>query len=221
MTKNNALIILVISLVVIFRVFFDVINEIETHYEEAQYWVWSQNPSLSYLFKGPLIANAISVSNFIFGQTYLGLKFFSYLALIGSIFFLSLGSKQLSKNKNYFTTGLLISALSPALFLLGGVASTDIFLFFFWSIALYAYISFYVTRDERWFYIIALSVGLGILTKLSIILFPLSILIYFLFSKMRKYFFSVHLYLAALLVLILSLPILIWNAQNDWVTISH
>ena len=221
MTKNNVLIILIISLVVIFRVFFDVINEIETHYEEAQYWVWSQNPSLSYLSKGPLIANAISVSNFIFGQTYLGLKFFSYLALIGSIFFLSLGSKQLSKNKNYFTTGLLISALSPALFLLGGVASTDIFLFFFWSIALYAYISFYVTRDERWFYIIALSVGLGILTKLSMILFPLSILIYFLFSKMRKYFFSVHLYLAALLVLILSLPILIWNAQNDWVTISH
>ena len=83
MTKNNVLIILIISLVVIFRVFFDVINEIETHYEEAQYWVWSQNPSLSYLSKGPLIANAISVSNFIFGQTYLGLKFFSYLALIG------------------------------------------------------------------------------------------------------------------------------------------
>ena len=44
----------------ILRILFDVINGIGIHYEEAQYWVWSQNPSLSYLTKGPFIANAIA-----------------------------------------------------------------------------------------------------------------------------------------------------------------
>ena len=221
MIKNNVLIVLVISSVVFLRVLFDGINQIETHYEEAQYWVWSQNLSLSYLSKGPFIASAIKVSNIIFGQTYLGLKFFSYLAFIGSLIFLTLTSKKLTKDENNFSTGLLISAFSPALFILGGVASTDIFLFFFWSLALYAYVSFYKNRDERWFYVIALSVGLGTLTKLSMALLPLSILAYFLFSDLRKYFLSAHLYLAALLALIVCSPILVWNAQNDWVSISH
>lgn len=221
MKKNNVFIVLVISSVVIFRVLFDVINQIEIHYEEAQYWVWSQNLSLSYLSKGPFIASAISISNIIFGQTYAGLKLFSYLALVGCIIFLSLASEKLSKDRNTFIYGLLASGLSPAIFILGGVATTDIYLFFFWSITLYAYISFYEDRDERWFYIIALSVGFGALTKLSMVLLPLSILVYFLFSKLRKYFFSMHLYLAALLAFIICSPILIWNAQNDWVTISH
>ena len=221
MIKNNVLIVLVISSVVFLRVLFDAINQIEIHYEEAQYWVWSQNLSLSYLSKGPFIASAISVSNIIFGQTYLGLKFFPYLAFIGSLIFLTLTSKRLTKDESNFTTGLLISAFSPALFILGGVASTDILLFFFWSLALYAYVSFYKDRDERWFYVIALSVGLGTLTKLSMVLLPLSILAYFLFSDLRKYFLSAHLYLAALLALILCSPILVWNAQNDWVSVSH
>ena len=126
MKKNNVFIVLAISLVVIFRILFDVINQIEVHYEEAQYWVWSQNLSLSYLSKGPFIASAISISNIFFGQTYLGLKLFSYLALVGCIIFLSLASEKLSKDRNIFTSGLLASALSPAIFILGGVSTTDI-----------------------------------------------------------------------------------------------
>ena len=102
MIKNNVLIVLVISSVVFLRVLFDAINQIEIHYEEAQYWVWSQNLSLSYLSKGPFIASAISVSNIIFGQTYLGLKFFPYLAFIGSLIFLTLTSKRLTKDKSNF-----------------------------------------------------------------------------------------------------------------------
>mgnify|MGYP001230727140 FL=1 len=126
MKKNNVFIVLVISLVVIFRVLFDFINQIEIHYEEAQYWVWSQNLSLSYLSKGPFIASAISISNFIFGQTYAGLKLFSYLALVGCIIFLSLASERLSKDRNTFTYGLLASGLSPAFFIIVCVATTDI-----------------------------------------------------------------------------------------------
>ena len=55
----------------ILRILFDVINSMGIHYEEAQYWVWSQNPSLSYLTKGPFIANAIAISEWIFGYGYL------------------------------------------------------------------------------------------------------------------------------------------------------
>ena len=130
MIKNSSIVAIIFCLSLIsFRIAYDFLNGIEYHYEEAQYWVWSQNPSLSYLTKGPFVALIISLSNSIFGQSYLGLKFFSLLAYIGTIIFLCYSSIALKKDKNIGTTALLIAGFSPAIFFLGGVASTDAYLF--------------------------------------------------------------------------------------------
>ena len=222
MTKSNSLFaFLFLSLVFSARFLFDSINAIEIHFEEAQYWVWSQNLSLSYLSKGPLVPSMIAFSNLIFGQSYLGLKFFSYIAYAGTTLLLSLTALKLSGREENFNTALVFSALSPALFLLGGIASTDIYLFFFWSLTIFAYVCFFTDRNEKWFYVIGISTGLGILAKLSMALLPLSILLYFFASDLKKYFFSIHIYISALLTFLISSPILIWNAQNNWVTFFH
>ena len=222
MTKSNPLFaFLFLSLVLSARFLFDLINALEIHFDEAQYWVWSQNLSLSYLSKGPLVPSMIAFSNLIFGQSYLGLKFFSYVAYAGTSLFLSLTALKLSGREESFNTALVFSALSPALFLLGGIASTDIYLFFFWSLTIFAYVCFFKDRNEKWFYVIGISTGFGILAKLSMALLPLSILLYFFASDLKKYFFNIHIYVSALLTFLISSPILIWNAQNNWVTFFH
>lgn len=212
---------LVLIGIIFLRFLFDTINQIEIHFDEAQYWVWSQNLSLSYLSKGPLVPTSIAISNLVFGKSYLGLKFFSYAAYLGTVLMLSMSASKLSGKKESFNTTLILAGLSPALFILGGVASTDIFLFFFWSLTIFCYICFFKDRNEKWFYIIGISTGLGILAKLTMILLPLSILIYFLTSDLRKYFFNIHIYLSAIIAIFISSPIIIWNAQNNWVTFFH
>ena len=222
MTKSNPLFAFIfLCLIISARLLFDFINAIEIHYDEAQYWVWSQNLSLSYLSKGPLVPSMIAFSNLVFGQSFLGLKFFSYTAYAGTILLISLTALRLSGKEDSFKTALLFSALSPGLFFLGGVASTDIYLFFFWSLTIFAYVCFFKDRDEKWFYVIGISTGLGILAKLSMVLLPLSILLYFFATDLKKYFLNIHIYLSALLAILISSPILIWNAQNNWVTFFH
>ena len=53
------------------------------------------------------------------------------------------------------------------------------------------------------------------------VLLPLSILLYFFATDLKKYFLNIHIYLSALLAILISSPILIWNAQNNWVTFFH
>ena len=222
MTKSNFLFYFFSVIAILFaRVAFDVINQIEVHFDEAQYWVWSQNLSLSYLSKGPLVPSLIAFSNQIFGQTYFGLKFFSFVAYLGTIITLSLTAFKISNKKTSFYNALILSALSPAIFILGGVASTDIFLFLFWSLTLLSYVCFFKDRDEKWFYVIGITTGLGILAKLTMVLLPLSILLYFLTTDLRKYFLNIHIYLSAIITVLISSPILIWNAQNNWLTLFH
>ena len=105
----------------------------------TQYWVWSQNPSLSYLTKGPFIAQAIALSEWIFGYSYLGLKFLSICAYVGTAIIIGICSYLVNKNKTAFYSGVLFTLFSPGIFALGGIATTDIFLFFsglyvFWDI---------------------------------------------------------------------------------------
>lgn len=212
---------LIIFTALTLRVLFDVVNGIDIHYEEAQYWVWSQNSSLSYLTKGPFIAKAIAISEWVFGHGYLGLKFLSFDAYAATAIVLGVCSYLISEEKTALYLGVLFTLFSPAIFALGGVATTDIFIFLFWSLCLMGYIKFLKTKNEKWFYLIGFGVGFGVLTKLSIILFPLSVLIYFAVSEYRIYFRSVTLYKAMLVALILGLPILIWNYQNNWVSVQH
>ncbi|GIR17691.1 MAG: hypothetical protein CM15mP31_4390 [Gammaproteobacteria bacterium] len=45
---------------------------------------------------------------------------------------------------------------------------------------------FFKDRDEKWFYVIGISTGLGILAKLSMVLLPLSILLYFFATDLKN-----------------------------------
>ena len=220
MMKSNLLFPLVVLLVAFSRLAFDYLNQIDIHYEEAQYWVWSQNLSLSYLTKGPFLAWALSLSNYIFGNTYIALKIFSYLALFTTAALLLFTVSEISGKKPkpfYF----LIICLSPALFFLGGLATTDIFLFLFWSLALFAYTKFLNTRNDNWFLLIGLAVGVGLLIKASILLLPASIIFYFLISDLRKFLISPKLFLSIAIASVIFSPVLIWNYGNDWMYFSH
>ena len=109
MTKSNFLLYFFSIIAILFvRVAFDIINQIEVHFDEAQYWVWSQNLSLSYLSKGPLVPSLIALSNEVFGQTYLGLKFFSFIAYLTTILTLSLVAFKISNKKASFYNALIL-----------------------------------------------------------------------------------------------------------------
>ena len=219
--KNNYLILLTILGVTFFRFSFDFINKIDIHYEEAQYWVWSQNLSLSYLTKGPFLPWLLSFSNYLFGNTYFALKIFPFLSIFLTAALLSMTLNEISAKKKSYPVIFALVCSSPALFFLGGLATTDIFLFLFWSLALFAYSKFLKSKNDNWFFLIGFAVGLGLLIKASIILLPLSILLYFLMSDLRKHILSKKLLLSAVLANIIFLPVLIWNYQNDWLYFNH
>ncbi len=219
--KNNYSIFLTITVITFLRIFFDIVNEIDIHYEEAQYWVWSQNLSLSYSTKGPFLAWLLSFSSYLFGNTVFSLKIFSYLSIFLTSALLTLTLNEISTNKKYNSLSFALICTSPVLFFMGGVATTDIFLLLFWSLALYAYSKFLRTKNDNWFYLIGIAIGIGSLIKASIFLLPISILIFFIFSDYRRYIYSRKLLVSIMLASLLFSPILIWNYQNGWLYFDH
>ncbi|HYA31734.1 MAG TPA: glycosyltransferase family 39 protein, partial [Thermodesulfovibrionales bacterium] len=79
-------------------------------------------------------------------------------------------------------------------------------------------------RNSSLFYwiLLGISVGAGLLAKYTMAFFYVSMLCFiFSSSSRRKMLGSARPYAAMVISAVLFLPVIVWNAQHDWVTIRH
>src|SRR5882757_8862782 len=73
-----------------------------------------------------------------------------------------------------------------------------------------------------WWLLAGAAAGLGLLTKYTMVIFALSVLLHLaLTPTLRRHFRNPRLYAAMLLALLVFAPNLWWNAQHGWPTLRH
>lgn len=92
---------------------------------------------------------------------------------------------------------------------------------FLWLFLYYSLIKYFNSEKVKWLYIGAVIFGLGILNKYNIAFAVLGLIPAFLLTAQRKIFMQSHVYWAALLVLIIVFPNLLWQYQNHFPIIHH
>ena len=92
---------------------------------------------------------------------------------------------------------------------------------FFWTLAFYILIQWIQTGENRWIYLAALVLALGFYSKYNILILVAALLPAILLTPSRRIFASKHLFLAILGGIILVLPNLIWQYQNDFPTLHQ
>jgi len=90
-----------------------------------------------------------------------------------------------------------------------------------WTIMFYLIIKYLNTNQAKWIYWIAITFAIGFLNKYNIIFLILGIVPAILLTPERKILLDKHLYFAAILSLILIIPNLIWQFDNDFPVIHH
>lgn len=195
---------------------------IEMHFDEAQYWEWSQQLDWSYYSKGPLIAWLIALSEFLFGHGEWQTRLFGWIAHAALLALMFHFTRHVWNSRAAGWWAVLIVLLTPMYFTLSLVMTTDNLLLLFWAWGLWAaWRALILERPHAWLEA-GTAVGLGGLTKLSIGLLPLMIgLLVLLRPRWRHHLRDRHLWLGLLLMLACMSPVLLWNASHDWVMLRH
>lgn len=198
--------------------------------DEAHYWDWSRHLDWSYYSKGPLVAWLIRASCEAFGPLSVALTGHLTLAiripavvcgglLLASLYRLCvevLGQPKLG-------LGLVAAAVTmPVLAAGSSLMTIDAPYTCCWGWAL-VFAHRAVTGRSRWAWeITGLLVGVGVLAKYTMVLFPASLALFLLFSPAhRRQLVSPGFARMVAVALACCLPIVIWNAQNGWVTFWH
>ncbi len=212
----------------IFRVVYILNSPFDLSPDEAHYWEWSRRLDLSYYSKGPLIAYLIYIGTYFFGDTVLGVSFFAIVFSFLSSFFLFLAGKELYDTKTGVVAGVAYQII-PLFSIYGVLFTIDSPFIFFWILSIFLFLkSLNLCKPSNksgniilWI-LLGISIGLGLLAKYSMAFFYICAFLYMIFHKeKRKLLFTKNPYVSFLISMLLFLPVIIWNAKNNWVTLRH
>ena len=110
----------------------------DLHFDEAQYWEWSQRLDWSYATKGPLVAWLIAASTALFGHGEWQVRLFAWLAYDLFLLLLFGFARQFWRSRRAGWWAVALGLTTPLYFPLGQVMTTDVFLFVCWTWALWA-----------------------------------------------------------------------------------
>lgn len=208
------------SLAFFVRILFVLYRDIDLSTEEAQYWLWSKHPDLSYYSKPPLIAYINFISTSVFGDTELGVRIgsitFGFLTAVVVYYF----SKYLFKDEKLaFFTSVFIYFL-PTYQLASILFLTDTPLAFFYLVLMFYFYRSINTDNPKDWIITGLAGGAAFFSKFSAALFIVPALVYTIFFK-RGIFKNRWLYISISIAALFTLPVIYWNIVNDFVSFKH
>lgn len=216
----------IIVLTTFCRYLFVVSGQLNLAQDEAQYWDWSRRIQWSYYSKGPLIAWIIRGGTAVFGDTELGVRIGAVLGSLAAQFLLYGWVGVFMRRPRLGVIALFILNTMPLFLASGVLMTTDNPLLVCWLAALLCLHATVVKPDARWPWIgFSLAMAFGILAKYTMMgMAGVAVLHAALLWRqnalpqghVKRLAVSLGAGIAAGL-----LPIVIWNAQNDWASFRH
>jgi dolichol-phosphate mannosyltransferase len=196
------------------------LGSVELLPEETYYWEYSRHLDIGYLDHPPMVAWLIRAGTALFGQSPFGVRMGALCSgIIASVFAYRLARNLLGEAGA--RAALVLSQVLPFFFLSGLLMTPDAPLTAAWAASLYYLERALVAgRSDAWWRV-GLALGLGAISKYSIALLVPVTLIFMLWDrKSRRWWSRWEPYAAALVALAVFSPVIIWNVQHEWASFA-
>jgi dolichol-phosphate mannosyltransferase len=188
--------------------------------EESYYWNYSRHLDIGYLDHPPMVAWLIRAGTSLFGTTALGVRISALCCGLVAAFFCHRLTRNLFGATAAWVALILMQTL-PYFFMSGMLMTPDAPLAASWAAFLY-----FIERAIRgpsartWLWA-GLSLGLGLLSKYTIVLAALATVIYVAATPVyRPWLKRFEPYAAAALALAIFSPVIFWNAEHEWASFA-
>ncbi len=189
--------------------------------DEAYYWVWSQRLELSYYDHPPLVAWLMRPFVELFGDSASMVRAQAVLSwLVGAIVGYDLARRLYGDSRAGALAVLVWSSLPIAQVGFHIVTPDSPLIIFTWLVYYFAYLAVAERRPLLWL-VVGVTVGLTLLAKYPAVLVLGGLFFTLIFSREgRAELAKPWPWLGAGLALLVFLPVVIWNAQHDWISFA-
>lgn len=205
----------------LFRILVLVASPIRLIFDEAQYWSWAQEFAFGYFSKPPVIAWTIAGTTAVCGDGEACVRLSAPLFHGGTALIIYALARHLYSGRIGFWAATMYILL-PGVSLSAVIISTDVFLLFFWALALLSLSK--AEQSGRWFWwvMFGAAFGLGLMSKYAMMFFVLGLVTDNLWRLRSKPLWRQLKFWAALAIAVLIYaPNLWWNWVNGFPSYRH
>ena len=225
-SKENIFLLFLLLFILIIKVFFLIYaNPLP---DEAYYWLWSQNIALSYFDHPPLAAWVQAFALSFSDNKYFAIRALPVISLGFVLTIIIVWQRVMYKRLNY---GLCLKSVVlflafPIYAIFFSLSFPDyllITLLFACSFFLFLYFESNKKLSHRiyYWYLAALLFSLALLTKYNAVLLGMGALAYILYYRKQIGGPSLgHIIASIIIVVLIQMPVLIWNLSNDFASFS-
>src|SRR6478609_1202474 len=190
-------------------------------FDEAYYWMWSRNLAGGYYDHPPMVAYVIRAGTLIAGDTELGVRLVSILLALPMSFAIWRAAEVLFGGTRVAASAVVL--LNVTLMAAVGtlIVTPDAPLLVASSFVLFFLAKVLESGRGAWWLAVGAAVGAALLSKYTAMFFGLAILIWLAaVPKLRHWFLSPWPYLGGFVALALFSPVILWNADHQWVSFA-
>lgn len=188
------------------------------HRDELQFLSDARHLDWGYVPYPPLTPFIERIGLSLFGLSLIGLRMFSVVGQAMVIVVSGLMARDLGGGRSAQVATALAVALSPLPIFEATEFQYTSFAFLWWVLVAWFTILLLKTQNPRYWLAIGVALGVGLLTKYSIVFFIAGILVGMAFSPARRFFATRWFWSGVALALLIFLPNLIWLVHHDFIS---
>ncbi len=206
----------IITYLFIAKIFFHLLNPEYGYFrDELYYLAIGDNFDFGNLDILPLTPLYYKLITAVFGYSIKALHFGSSLCGAFSLVLACLIAKELG-GKRYAVLLTGLSVFFSGYLIFGALFTYDCLDFLLQTLLLYLLVKIVKGDKQRLWILFGLVLGLGLLNKLSILIFGAALFLSLLLRPQRVYFKRVWIWLAGLIALVFLVPFVIWQSHHNW-----
>lgn len=188
--------------------------------DEFYYVAAGERLDLGYVDFPPFVAIVADVSRFLLGDSPVALRFFPALAGALVVVLAGLMARELGGGR--FAQGLaaLATLVAPNFLAMGTFLSMDAFDQLFWVSAAYVLLLILRRGQPRLWLLFGLIVGLGLLTKVSMLFFGFAVFFALLLTPARRHLRTRWPWVGGVIAFAFLLPYVFWQIEYGWPTLE-
>ncbi|MBR0844202.1 glycosyltransferase family 39 protein [Bradyrhizobium liaoningense] len=190
-------------------------------FDEAYYWMWSKNLAGGYYDHPPMVAYVIRAGTMIAGDTELGVRLVSVLLALPMSYAVYRTAAILFGGTRVASTSAILLNVTMMASVGTLIVTPDAPLLVASSFVLFFLAKVLETGRGIWWLAVGAAVGAALLSKYTAMFFGAAILIWLAaVPQLRRWFLSPWPYLGGLVALALFSPVILWNADHQWVSFA-
>jgi len=194
------------------------LNQLNLHFDEAQYWVWSRSFDWGYFAQPPMAAWAISAATTLYGDAEWAVRLAAPIAQsLAALSLYALGRSMYGAWAGFWAgVGWLVT---PGVWFAASFISADAVMSPFWALGLFAAWRLIQTRSYFWAVMVGAAIGLGCEASYAMFYFPFCLGLAAYWSQpLRQALKGGRGIIAGLAALAMFAPNIVWNLQHGFVT---